>query len=154
MLKMLKQSRGFSGLEILLSIAILVIAATILTSAFSQFRASSLLVETEATIKGIVHDARARTLGSESNNQYGVHFETTQVVLFLGNIYNASASTNEIYILPVGITISSVGLVFGNEVVFARLTGLPSTTGTITFQLIRDSAQTKTITILSSGIVE
>ena len=145
---------GFSGIELLLSLSVLVIAFTILTSALSQFRGGGLLAETEATMRGIVHDARVRTLGSESNNQYGVHFETTKIVLFVGGTYDASANTNEVYSLPVGVRISSVALLTGNEIVFARLTGLPSTTGDIVIQLTRDPAQTKTISILSSGIIE
>lgn len=146
--------RGFTLLELLISVAVIGIVSVLATSGFSSFRESVQLNEVQSQILGILRDARNRTLSSEKNTQYGVHFESTKVVLFSGSYYNPSASSNEIHTLPALVRISSINFGGDVDVVFARLTGAASVFGTTTIEIINNSAKARTITIISSGIAE
>ncbi len=146
--------KGFTIIESLIGIAIIAIIATIFVSLFGSFRGTSELTEVHTTIVGMLEDARARTLAAESNSAHGVHFETARAVLFRGNSYNASASSNEPYLLPGTVTISTISLGGPADVVFTRLVGTTTASGTITLQSVSDVTRTRTITILSTGIVK
>lgn len=145
---------GFTFIEFIISIAIIAIVAVLVVSGFSSFRESVHLNETQAGILGILRDARTRTLSSEKNTVYGVHFESTKAVLFLGNSYNPNSSSNEQYLLPFGARISLISLGGPVDVVFSRLSGSASASGAITIESTANPSKTKTITIISSGAVE
>ena len=146
--------KGFTIIESLIGIAIIAIVATMFVSVFGIFRQSSDLTEAHSTIIGILQDARSRTLASESNSIYGVHFEQTQTVLFRGGTYDSSATSNEPYRLPTTVTISAISLGGPSDVVFTRLIGTTTASGTITLQSIADSTATRTVTIFSTGVVK
>src|SRR3989344_466159 len=147
--------RGVTMLEILITLSIIVIVATMLINVFSDFRAAGELDEAQANVVGILKDARSRTLSSKNDMVYGVHFTETQVVLFLGSSYGAGVSTNEPYSIPRTVRISSIALTGGaSDTVFTRLQGTTTASGTITLQSKRDTAKTKTVTILSTGNVQ
>lgn len=142
------------AIEFIIVIVILGIVFAMLISAFSGFRSSGYLIDSETHIIGILRDARSRTLASLGNTQYGVHFEETKVVFFVGSTYNSSATTNKIYTLPAGVRISNISLGGASDIVYARLTGVPSASGSITIQLKKDTAQTKTINISATGVIQ
>ena len=146
-----KSQAGFSLLEVLISIGILAVTATILMSTFGSFRAANDLTEARSNVLGLLKDARGKTLSSENKSNYGVHFQNDRAVLFKGNSYNPSATDNDIYLLPPSIEISAVSLTNGAvDTVFTRLLGTTTAYGTITMRSLRNSS-TKTITILPSG---
>jgi len=90
---------GFTLLETVFGIAIIIMIFSVLTMAFLSFRSSSQLSETHSQIVSILRDARSRTMASVGNTAYGVHFEESKAVLFQGGIYDAQSSTNETYLL-------------------------------------------------------
>lgn len=145
---------GVTLIESLIGIAIVVVLVTLVWSGFGSFRESAQLNEAHSVILGMLRDARSRTLSSEKNTQYGVHFEPTQIVLFLGSSYNSGSASNEPYVFPSLARISSINLGGPVDVVFARLTGNVSVSGTITIGSVSNISKTKTITILSSGNIE
>lgn len=146
--------KGLTALEIIVSIAILGIAAAMLVSVLSGFRSAGYLVDTETHIIGLFRDARSKTLASRDNMPYGVHFEETKAALFSGSTYGAPGTTIETYMVPVGVRIASISLANGgSNIIFARLSGTPSTSGTITFQLKSNPASSKIITILATGAI-
>lgn len=151
----MKNFRGVTALELLVSIAILLLAAWFIGGLFSGFRESTRLTEAHTALVGLLRDARARTLASESNSVYGVHFETNLASLFKGAVYNSSDSSNENYVLPNTVEISAINLAGGaQDIVFARLSGLASASGDVTVRSVSDSSKTKTITIIGSGAVK
>ncbi|MBI2023222.1 prepilin-type N-terminal cleavage/methylation domain-containing protein [Candidatus Giovannonibacteria bacterium] len=146
--------RGLTLLEILISLAIILIAGSILAYAFSGFRANSELSEAQAAITGMLQEARSRTLASENATTYGVHFEAERTVLFAGSSYNAADPSNKEYVLPTRVSISAINIAGGvSDIIFARLSGRASATGTMQL-LTKDTAKSKTINILSAGIAE
>ena len=149
-----KQNFGFGLLETIITLAIITLAAAILMSAFGSFRAASDLTETHSNIIGIIKDARARTLASNSNSNYGVHFATDRSVLFKGNSYSSSDPNNDVYLLPASTEISAINLTGGAvDTVFTRLNGTTTTSGTISIRSKRNSS-TRIITLEPTGVVK
>src|SRR3989344_5087517 len=146
--------KGFTLLEILISIAVISVVTVLIVSGFSSFRESARLNEAQSQILGILRDARNRTLSSEKNTQYGVHFENSRAVLFLGSFYNSGSASNEPYLFPPTTRISEIGFGGPVDVIFTRLSGSASASGTVTIESISNTSKIKTITIISSGIAE
>ena len=139
-------------IELLASIFIIAILATIFMSAFSTFRENSQLSEAHSAIIGVLKDARSRTLSSQNKSNYGVHFEAAKAVLFKGNIYNSADASNEPYFLPSSVQISAINLTGGAaDTVFTRLLGTTTASGTVTISSKRDVGSTSVITILGTG---
>ncbi|OGZ44358.1 MAG: hypothetical protein A3J55_03640 [Candidatus Ryanbacteria bacterium RIFCSPHIGHO2_02_FULL_45_17b] len=145
--------RGFTIIELLLVIAIAVILLVIVLSGFSNLRQSSDFTLAVDEAVSFLQEARAKTLSSENDSVYGVHFETSQFVLFTGDTYNAASASNKVRALPSSVEISSFLLTGGGDaVVFKRLTGETATYGTITFRRTDDPSITKTIEVVSTGL--
>ena len=138
-------------IELIVVIFILGVVFTMLVSVFSNYRSAGYLIEAETQIIGILRDARSRTLASQGNKPYGVHFEETKAVLYVADVaYDQNASTNEVYMLPAGVRISGGA---GTNIVYTQLTGIPMPSGAITIQLRSDPAQTKTINVSATGVI-
>ena len=149
-----KKIFGFSLLETIITLAILAVVSTILVYAFSSFRAAQDLSEAHANIIGMIKDARARTLASDANSNYGVHFEISRAVLFKGNSYSSSDPNNDIYFLPATTELNPINLTSSAvDTVFTRLNGTTTTSGTITIRSLRNSA-TRVITLEPTGVVK
>ncbi|OGF49310.1 hypothetical protein A3G55_01400 [Candidatus Giovannonibacteria bacterium RIFCSPLOWO2_12_FULL_44_25] len=147
--------KGFTLLEAVVSVSIVIAIAAILFSAFAVFRESNDLQAAGETIVGILKDARSRAIGSQDKTTYGVHFETAKVVLFKGSVYSSSNSANEVYILPAPVEISAISLTGGAvDTVFSILGGTTTTSGTVTLRSKRNTSKTRVITIFSTGNVQ
>lgn len=144
---------GFTLLESLLAIGIIFILAAMGVAALSNYRKSAVIGEAREKILTELARARAKTLGSEANASYGIHFEETRVLMFKGALYSASDPENKETKLPPGVTIRTIALGGGSEVVFERLTGKALAAGTITLTAA-GASQDITITIYSSGAFE
>lgn len=144
--------KGVTLIELLVSIFIIAVIATIFMSVFSTFRENSQLTEAHSAIVGVLKDARSRTLSSQNKSDYGVHFETAKAVLFKGNIYNSADASNEPYFLPTSVQIGPINLTGGAvDTVFTRLLGTTTASGTVTISSKRSGGPTRAITILSTG---
>ena len=145
--------KGFTLIEILVSISVIAILATIMWRGLFSFRESYELNHSVGAAFGFLKDARTRTLASEGAKQYGVHFEETQIILFDGASHSP-ANTIGTFRMPPLVRISSINLAgSGQDVVFLRLTGGTVQFGTIGFETKRALMQ-KTVHVLSSGLSE
>jgi prepilin-type N-terminal cleavage/methylation domain-containing protein len=148
------KTRGFTLIEILITVGILGAIVTIILVSFNTFRDSQGLERETETVVEILNQARSQTLSSKNASSYGVHFASTSVTFFTGTTYNAADSTNQIYSLTSNNIINSVNLTPGGmDVVFNRLTGETNQNGTIGLLNQRTSAST-TITIYKTGLIE
>ena len=147
-------ANGLTAIEFLVGFAIIAFLTSFIWYAFSSFRDAGALDEASAAVLSLLRDARARTLSSQGNTTYGVHFEETKAVLFSGAAYNSADASNEPYIFSTSVKISAINLGGPADVIFQRLTGAASASGTITLQSKKDSSRTKTITILATGNIQ
>lgn len=145
-------SRGITMLELVVVIAIIIVLASLIITSFSAFRNSKILDTGTENVLSILAKARGNTLSSKNDYQYGVHLETSQVVLFRGGVYSSSDSSNEVAPLDSALEISSITLTGGgSDVIFDRLTGKTSMDGTVVVRVKSDNTKTKTITINATG---
>lgn len=149
------QQRGFTLIELLVVITILVTLSAVSVTVFSKFSTSRVLTGSIQTVLSILDEARTLTLASKGGYQYGVHFETTKIVLFKGTIYSSSDPDNDVTVLQTTVEISNITLTgSGNDVIFSRLTGKTNQDGTVRFSLVSDSNSSSTINIQTTGIAE
>lgn len=151
------KKKGFTLIEILLVIGILVILTAIFVFTFRFFQKESDLTNTTEEVIDTLRLSRNKTLASQEASRYGVYFNSTlspnQYTLFKGENYvSRDVSFDEIHKIPKLIEIFEIDLEEArNEVVFERLTGLASQSGYLSLRLKADPTKTKTIYIDDSG---
>lgn len=95
-------------------------------------------------IKAMVGDTGGRALASS----YGVHFDTTQYVLFNGSAYSSSDASNFVISLPGNLRFTTSGI----NIVFSKTSGELSLPATITIDNVTNNEE-KTIEINRYGVV-
>lgn len=148
----LSEKNGFSTGELLVSLFVVIILATIVLSALSLFRKKSDLNRTAEHTALLLSEARTKSLSSENASQYGVHIEPDKIVVFKGPAYNSADPENRITATPPTVTISWALNGAGQDILFKRLIGETDQYGTITIQLTSDMTQSRIITLSSTGI--
>lgn len=139
-------------MEIIVGSAIIAFIVVIALGGLSGLKKTTVLDSAAESGISLLSEARAKTLSSEDQTVYGVHFETSQIVLFKGLSYSPTDPGNQTTVLHSEVEISNIALNGGgSEVIFQRLTGDTLQYGTVTFRLKVDSAQNRTITIGQSG---
>lgn len=147
------KNKGFTAIEMIISIALAVILFAIIVNGFSGQRDHVNLGLAVDDSMSFLQEARAKTLSSESASVYGVHFETNKVVLFTGDTYNPLNPANENRNLSVPVEISNILLNGGAvDVVFKRLTGETDAHGTVTLRFSSDPTITRIILIEPTGL--
>jgi len=153
-LKILYFEYGFTLLEVILVLAILAIISTISFSYLGGFKTSS-----AGQIVGKLREAQGKAMTGEDNKKWGVHFDNTGAEPFYDffsttNSY-ASGSTivETIYLthLAQGITFTAPTSGQSIDVIFSKITGVPSSAQNIVINL---QNSTKTISIETSGRIE
>ena len=144
--------RGLTLIEILLALAIVGIVSAVGMSALSNANKNQALTLESEKVLSLLSRARSETLAAKDSSAFGVHFETSKAVLFKGPTYGAGASGNDIQALSDLVTISSISLSGGtSDVVFQKLTGAASASGTIRLSLLSNASASTTITIAPTG---
>jgi prepilin-type N-terminal cleavage/methylation domain-containing protein len=143
-------SRGFTITELIIVFAILGFVMAITIPSLSKFRQNSALNADSMNLVTLANRARLLSVSDKGDKQFGIHLETSKVVLYQdqGSGYSAGASTNETYTLSSGITLTGTA----SEVLFAKVTGAASTAATSTLLVTGTTAST-TILIYPTGII-
>lgn len=151
----LKVNRGFSFMEIIIAVAVLVLIVGGVTASFSVFSKNRIIEATTSEILSELGEARSLTLASYDNTVYGVHIESNKITLFKGSTYSSVSSDNQVTTFSPRVSVSNIALFGGgNDITFQRLTGKTTQYGTLTVSLVSDPSKTKVITIQESGTVE
>lgn len=147
--------KGFTLMETLMVIAIAGIAVTIVTLSLSKINSSKALDTDVSLVVSVLNEARSMTLSSVDALQYGVNLQDSQVVLFSGSSYSTSSPSNVFTTLNSLVGIRNISLSGGGtSVVFQRLTGETSQSGTLEVYLRSATTSYKTVTINSTGVIE
>ena len=145
---------GFTLIEVLIVIAIGIVIFSVIFKTFSVFNERQELYREVEKIGTILKEAHSKTLFSKYDTSYGVHLESTRVVLFRGNSFVESDIYNTEYILSSALQITSINLNGnGNDILFAELSGETSQYGTTTISSLT-TGETKDIVIRATGIIE
>ncbi|QQR77648.1 MAG: prepilin-type N-terminal cleavage/methylation domain-containing protein [Candidatus Moraniibacteriota bacterium] len=139
--------RAFTLLEVLLSVAALAVIAGISLPIYQSFQVRNDLDIAATTVAQSCRRATVLAQASDGDTNWGVHIQPGSIVLFRGTSYVArNATFDEIFAMPTSIVSSGM-----SDVVFAKFTGMPTTTGTTT--LTSSTNETRTITINAKGMV-
>ena len=146
-------SAGFSAVEILVVVAIIALLATLLAFGLSDFAYRQSFNQIVQEVQLDVVAQRQKSISARSDDTHGVYFSSSTVVYFQGAAYSSTSPSNRIYQLPNHIRATSSLGSGVEEVVFARLTGASSASGTVS--LIDDrSVATSTLIITSTGLIQ
>lgn len=138
--------RGFTLMEVVLTMAVLVILTGLSIPLYQAFQVKNDLAVSEEMIVQALRRAQMLSQGVDGDTTWGVSVASGSVVLFQGTSYaSRDASFDETYDMSGSITPSGV-----SEVVFAAFTGSPQTTGTMT--LTSSNNETQTVTINAKGV--
>jgi prepilin-type N-terminal cleavage/methylation domain-containing protein len=149
-----ERERGFTVMEVLIVVAVLAALATVTFSAFSNLSKSRILEKDAVSVVSLMNEARSLTLSSLEDSQYGVHLESSEAVLFKGLVYNSSDPDNQTITFHQRVTLSTISLVNGPDVIFKKLSGSTEQFGTTTMTLSSNPIQQKDVILFTTGIVE
>lgn len=142
--------KGITIVEIILSISIIVLLISVILPRFSDMRNYETLKSATEDVLSVVDKARSQTLASVNSSEYGVHFETNNVIIFKGKTYSSSATDNETIPILSPTSITTISLTGGvSDIYFNRLTGSPSASGSV---VLSNGSFTRTITISATGV--
>jgi len=152
----MKNSSGTTLIELLVTVAVLLILTGMAIPAFNFFRRESDLSNNSEEVINSLRLAQNKTLASEGESQYGVYFDDTtsphQYTLFKGiDFASRDISFDEIHKLSKWVEVYEINLGGGKEVVFNRITGLTNQPGNVSLRLKIDITKTRIIYIESSG---
>lgn len=148
-----RNQAGFTLIEILIVIVILVLISGFVFSSMIEYGRMQELRAVTADLTAIIKEARGKTISAETLNRFGVYLATTSVVAFEGTTYTGSNLTNATTTFSgYTLTVNFPGTTT-KQIIFDRLTGAPSATGTITLTQ-NTTNSTSSITIMASGLLE
>ena len=146
--------KGITVIEMLIVVSVIGILVLITLPRFSKIKENQVLKNTLGDVTSVLHRAQTQSLASVDSSEYGVRFQSDQVIIFKGKIFSAEAPDNKITNISSPSSISNVTLggisSSTGELYFERLSGIPSKIGTIT---ISTPSASKIITISATGAV-
>lgn len=143
--------QGFTLIEILVVLVIISIITGISVATFVNMNRGAILREASSNVYDALTSARGRTLSSQNNTVYGVRMSTSSIIRFEGSTYTPGNTSNTVYLFNSAVSATSSLITQGKDIIFQRLNGEPSATGTV---YIRNGISTSTIIIHGSGLVE
>ncbi len=146
--------RGFTLLELVISVAFLLLLVAAATPAYREFTAKYQLDTNARDLEQLLRTAQNLSMATRGDDTYGVHLVSGSggaFTLFKGASYAArdSATFGEIsYALPGSISLSET--VTGDDVVFGKVDGTTAGVGAVT---LTGRSGTRTITVNEAGLV-
>jgi type II secretory pathway pseudopilin PulG len=152
---LLRRQRGFTLLEALLSVGLVSIVVGISLPVYQGFQSRTDLEIATQSVAEAFRRAQTFARANYEDSQWGIEvIPGTGAVLFKGNSY---ATRDTVFDQPISVP-STIALTIGgamspgNETVFARITGTPSNTGTVTLTFTRGN-DVRTVTLNAAGTV-
>ena len=145
---------GFSLLEILLIMGILVILVTVVSSSFISYQVVVEADEEANRIRSLLRSAQGKAINFEENSQWGVHFSNPSsgsplYELFTGSSYPGTVKET-IYLSPRFIfTNPAIGAT--QDVIFQKRSGKNTNATTIIITITPASGQNQTRNISVTG---
>lgn len=147
----MQEKRGYTLIEIIISIGILALLGAIILVSFLTTRTVQDLTTSGQNVISVLREAQSKTIAGENNTPWGVHLEPQRFVLFNGTSYAAAISTTA-HPLPNNIQITNINLAGGgNDITFQRLSGTTNQYGTFNLTATNPSSLTFSISIDASG---
>lgn len=140
--------RGFTMIEILIVVSIVVIMAAVSFPFYNLFQGFSATESVTFEIKESLRSAELNALSGQNNTNFGLYFSSGQYTLYQGANYAArTPSADQTFSLPANIAVTGA-----TDVNFAKNTGRPNAAVTITVTNT-DTQSESTVSINSIGLI-
>jgi type II secretory pathway pseudopilin PulG len=137
--------KGFSFIEFILVISLIILLGTLTTSFASRFLTQSGVLNASDQLIGDLRKAQVNAMMGKQNSNWGVNFASNTITLYKGSSFaTRTTAFDEKFSTSSSITISGL-----TDLNFYRITGTSSATPTIT---ISGRGETRTITVNSQGV--
>lgn len=139
--------RGFTVVELMMSIAILGIISAISLPVYNSFQVRNDVILASDSTTDILRRAHSYARTGFTDSIWSVKVTSSSATLYKGNNYaSRDVAYDEVVVFPTSLTASGL-----SDVSFAKQTGLPSVTGSLT--LTSSTNEVKTITVNGAGSV-
>ena len=135
------RQQGFSFIELLLVIAIMLVLGTMSAVFYSRFLTQNAVANTVDQLTGEMRKAQIYAMMGKQNSNWAVSFSGNTITLFS----TTSGAFNETFSVNPSISVTGFA-----QITFTRVTGLPDITPTIT---VSGAGTSKTLTVNSQGVV-
>lgn len=143
-------TRGFTLMEILVIVSIIVILSAIGVLQFMEMRDRAELTSTARTLVAHLEESKSRAVAGLYGDSHGIHITSDAYTQFSGDTYDLDDETNQVHEISDGLTLDTSG---DSDVIFARITGGIDEVVTITVALEDDPTQTRDILIGTGGAI-
>lgn len=146
-LKQKQNNTGFTLLEVLLSVAIIALIAGLSIPVYQTLQLRNELDIAAVTAAQTLRRAQVLSQAVEGDANWGVYAQSGSITLFQGASYaGRDSGFDEVFNVPTTITPSGT-----QEFVYSKFSGLPQSTGALTFT--SDNDETRNITINEKGTI-
>lgn len=146
MLKKLNHERGFTLLELLLSVAVISALAGLSLPVYRTLLQKNDLDIAAVTITQSLRRSQMMSQAVDGDTTWGVKVQSGNIVIFKGTSYATRDSTfDETFDVPTSIGVSGT-----IEYIFSKVTGLPQATGTVNLSTESDA---RAVTVNAKGMV-
>lgn len=145
--------KGFTFIEIVITVAITLILATAATPIYGSLQAFTQLNESSALIVQAIRIAREQSIAGLNNSSHGVCFEPNRYILYQGP---SCALKDQAYDLATNLesALSLSSTLQNGDLVFLKGTGAPNITGIDTITITHSVNGARVIQINSAGVVK
>jgi prepilin-type N-terminal cleavage/methylation domain-containing protein len=140
--------QGFTLIEMLLCMSILVVLVGLSLPFYQSFQSRSDLAATAQQVAETIRRAQTYAQGVSSDAAWSVEFQAGSVTLFQGTSYaGRNTSYDEVVTLP-----GSVSLSGSSEVQFTKLSGMPNAPVSVT--LTSTTSGNRAVSVNAKGMVQ
>lgn len=155
---MLKQQKGFSIIEMVTVMAVMIILSIVGLSNLSSRRNVNDLNTATKQVGALLREAQSDAMANSGGTTWGVHFANTTTTAPFYALFKTSyttANTKGYYRLPYTVSYMTSTLASGAtlDVTFTQITGASSASTTIGFYATSQPTKTSSVSISSIGTV-
>lgn len=146
-------NKGFSLLEIIVSIAIAAILLTIITTSFRTAQVRKTQDGITQSILASLEEQKANSQAGKGGSSYGVKFNSNEFITFKGISYSESSVDNKTFPVDSKFQISETISNANNIIYFSKLNGNSNEVATITISHISNEVTPQNLIIETSGAI-
>jgi prepilin-type N-terminal cleavage/methylation domain-containing protein len=143
---------GFTLVEIIVVLSLLAVIAVFAMIGFRNYAHFQQYNQAVSEVTFILNQVHLRARSAEQDTDHGIKFSTTGVTEFVGSTYVAGDPDNVVTNFN-NVSIQHDLSGGTDEIIFAKLTGLPSATGTVTVEGV-DFAASTTLEVTGAGVIQ
>ncbi len=138
--------KGFTLIEILIAVALFAIVGRIVWASFNSLNNRQVLDSEVFFIKSVIQKVRLESLDSKGGIAHGIIFGSSTLT-----VVDQGATTTRVYMYTNGVQLST-STIGTSTIVFSKVSGLPSATGTLTYSLTKGGTVIGTSSFSVNGV--